>query len=148
MDLGLTNRTVLVTGGSAGVGLETVRLLVGEGAHVATCARDGEVLRRAVSAVVPGSNVLTMPCDVRNADAVGLLAKEAVATFGGLDALVLNAGQGSRGDLASTTDEEWRAEFEMKIFGCPAPAPRCNASPRALRCGASGHRQRSDREAS
>jgi NAD(P)-dependent dehydrogenase (short-subunit alcohol dehydrogenase family) len=39
MDLGLTGRTVLVTGGSSGVGLATVRMLLDEGAQVATCGR-------------------------------------------------------------------------------------------------------------
>ncbi|MGB8945433.1 MAG: SDR family NAD(P)-dependent oxidoreductase, partial [Streptomyces sp.] len=40
MDLGLADRTVLVTGGSSGVGLATVRALLDEGARVATCGRD------------------------------------------------------------------------------------------------------------
>lgn len=121
MDLGLSNRTVLVTGGSAGVGLATVRLLAAEGASVVTCARDGRSLERAVRAAVGDSPVLTKVCDVRDAEATATLVQEAVGAFGRLDALVLNAGEGRRGDLASTTDDEWRAEFEMKIFGVLHP---------------------------
>lgn len=100
MDLGLTNRAVLVTGGSAGVGLATVHLLAAEGANVVACARDGRHLEEAVSAAVPSSGVLTQACDVRDPKAVGMLVDRAVATFGGLDALVLKAGEGNRGDLA------------------------------------------------
>ena len=121
MDLGLAHRTVLVTGGSAGVGLATVRLLATEGAQVVACARDGEYLERALAEVVPGADVLARACDVRDPAAVASLVAETVERFGGLDALVLNAGEGRRGDLASTTDDEWRAEFEMKIFGVLHP---------------------------
>ncbi len=46
MDLGLAGRTVLVTGGSSGVGLATVRALLDEGANVATCGRDAGVSPR------------------------------------------------------------------------------------------------------
>lgn len=121
MDLRLRDRTVLVTGGSAGVGLATVAALAGDGANVVVCARDGELLRQALGLTVPGARVLARAADVRDPRAMASLVDEAVSTFGGLDALVLNAGEGRRGDLASTTDDEWRAEFEMKIFGVLHP---------------------------
>jgi NAD(P)-dependent dehydrogenase (short-subunit alcohol dehydrogenase family) len=98
-----------------------VRVLAREGANVVACARDGRQLEDAVRAAVLGSRVLTQACDVRDPQGVGTLVDRAVATFGGLDALVLNAGEGNRGDLASTTDDQWRAEFEMKIFGVLHP---------------------------
>ena len=71
MDLGLAGRTVLVTGGSSGVGLATVRALLDEGARVATCGRDPERLAKAAARLGAGPDRLfTGTCDVRDAAAV------------------------------------------------------------------------------
>ncbi|MFI9077947.1 SDR family oxidoreductase [Streptomyces sioyaensis] len=131
MDLGLADRTVLVTGGSSGIGRATVRALLDEGANVATCGRDAARLAD-TAASLDSDRLLTGVCDVRDADAVRAFARHAAGTFGGLDGLVNNAGQSRMKRLSDTTAEDWRDELELKFAGVLNPLhaarPHLNAS--------------------
>lgn len=123
MDLELRDRTILVTGGSSGIGLAAVELLLDEGANVVTCARDGDRLAAATDALGdrhPG-RLLARVVDVLSRPAVDDLITAAVTTFGGLDALVCNAGQSRTGTVATLTDDEWRAEVDLKLFSVLHP---------------------------
>ncbi|MGW0928607.1 SDR family oxidoreductase [Streptomyces sp. NPDC002644] len=117
MDLGLTGRTVLVTGGSSGVGLATVRMLLDEGAQVATCGRRAEALER----IGAHERLHTAVCDVRDADAVTRMVDGVRERFGGLDGLVNNAGQSRMKPFAECTTEDWRDELELKFDGVLNP---------------------------
>ncbi|GJF22407.1 MULTISPECIES: SDR family oxidoreductase [Streptomyces] len=121
MDLGLADRTVLVTGGSSGVGLATVRALLAEGANVATCGRDAGRLADAAARLDGGDRLLTAACDVRDADAVHGFVDRAAERFGRIDGLVNNAGQSRMKRLDDTTGEDWRDELELKFAGVLHP---------------------------
>ncbi|GAA1885070.1 SDR family oxidoreductase [Streptomyces durmitorensis] len=121
MDLGLSDRTVLVTGGSSGVGLATVRALLDEGARVATCGRDADRLAKAAAGLGGGDRLLTGVCDVRDADAVREFTERAADAFGSLDGLVNNAGQSRMKGLDDSTAEDWRDELELKFTGVLNP---------------------------
>ena len=118
MDLHLADRTVLVTGGSSGVGLATVATLLEEGANVITCARRLDVLEKALADLgAPADRVLATSCDVRDADQVAALVEAGVARFGGIDGLVNNAGQSRMLGLDRATVEDFRDELDLKFGG-------------------------------
>lgn len=119
MDLKLKDRTVVVTGASSGVGLATARFLLGEGARVAACARDSDRLTEAFkefSWADPDSILLTS-CDVTDRNGTDAFIDQTVQRFGGLDGLVCNAGRSLMATLDDTSDDQFREEFELKIFG-------------------------------
>ncbi|MEU6985358.1 SDR family oxidoreductase [Streptomyces sp. NPDC046324] len=122
MDLGLADRTIVVTGGSSGVGLATVRALLDEGARVATCGRDAERLKNVADTLGAGHDrLLTGVCDVRDADAVDAFVRGTAEEFGGVDGLVNNAGQSRMKGLDEATAEDWRDELELKFAGVLNP---------------------------
>lgn len=119
MDLALTGRRAVVTGGSKGIGRAIVSELVAEGVAVAFCARDaGEVkaAQEQVRASTRGATVTGYVADVTDAQAVKTFIVEAAETFGGLDILVNNAGAAHPGDFESLTEADWRADLDVKLF--------------------------------
>ena len=115
MELGLTGKVALVTGGSEGIGKATARVLVREGAKVAICARREDVLQRAVSEL--GNDVLGVRCDVTVPGDVTSLIAQVIARFGRLDVLVNNAGTAAAGRFEDLGDDAWAADLDLKLYG-------------------------------
>ncbi|NNE80276.1 MAG: SDR family oxidoreductase [Silicimonas sp.] len=119
MDLGLRNKTIVVTGGSSGIGLASVRVFLSEGARVAFCARGAERLAKVEGGLAReygADRILARPFSVLDQDAVEAFANDVAAHFGGCDALVTNAGQGRVSTYAETSDDDWREELDLKFF--------------------------------
>ncbi len=123
MDLGLKGLRALVTGGTSGIGLATVKLLLAEGARVALCGRDRARLDGAAGPLRAqyGEAVLAERGDVLDASEVDALKEKVLARFGGLDILVNNAGQARISTFADTSDEAWTDEFRLKFFSVIRP---------------------------
>ncbi len=139
MDLGLRDRAVVVTGGSSGIGLAAVRTFLDAGAKVAFCARGAERLeavRDTLASEAGADRVLARAFSVLDSAAVAEFAEEVAARFGGCDALVTNAGQGRVSTFADTTDEDWRAELELKFFSQLHPIRAFEGMLRASGAGA------------
>lgn len=119
MDLGLNGKSVVVTGGSSGIGLAAVRQFLEEGARVAFCARGADRLTTVETDLVEEfgkDRILARAFSVLDAQMVKGFAAEVVSAFGGCDVLVTNAGQGRVSTFADTKDEDWREELELKFF--------------------------------
>ncbi len=114
----LSGRSVLLTGASEGIGRATALLLARNGAKVTLFARRSaplESLRSTIEA--QGGEAIAVPGDVRNvADAERAVA-EAVRRFGGLHAVVNNAGIGYLASLAEASDREVQAVLEVNVLG-------------------------------
>jgi NAD(P)-dependent dehydrogenase (short-subunit alcohol dehydrogenase family) len=116
MNLALENKVAVVTGGTSGIGLETARLLLAEGARVAICGRHEGTLKAALKGLA-SDNLLGAICDVRDKVAVTAFSGRVSAwSKGRLDLLVNNAGQGRVTTFADTVDDAWREELDLKFF--------------------------------
>jgi 3-oxoacyl-[acyl-carrier protein] reductase len=118
MDLGLAGRAALVTGASRGIGLATAVALAGEGARVLLTARGEGPLADAVEACRrAGGDAHGVALDVTAPDAAGRLLATAQDRFGGLDALVNNAGTSANRPLEELTDDDWQLQWELNVMG-------------------------------
>ena len=109
----LSHAHALVTGGSAGIGRATARLLIERGAKVAICGRNEEKLRATAEEI----GALAVPADVSREDDVVQLVETVVRELGGYDVLVNNAGLGSFAPLLDTTAAEFRRVWETNVLG-------------------------------
>ena len=107
MDLGLRDRVCVVTGSTAGIGRETARLLVEEGARVITCGRRG--------APTVGE-ALHVQADLGVAGEPERVVRAAVAELGGLDCLVNNVGIARQARFEDVPDEEWDAYWQLNVM--------------------------------
>lgn len=117
MELGLTGKVALITGGSEGIGKATALKLAQEGAKVALVARRAEVLERAAEQVhAIGGEVLALPGDVTQASDVERIVADTMSRFGQLDILVNNAGTANAKPFDQASDELWQADFDLKLY--------------------------------
>jgi NAD(P)-dependent dehydrogenase (short-subunit alcohol dehydrogenase family) len=123
MDLYLTGKRALVTGGSSGLGRAIARQLALEGARVAIAARDRQ--RLAVAAKELGEEsraaVLAAPVDTSSDASVKALIETVVSQMGGIDILVNAAarpgGQTTAPGLAGLTEEAFWEDINVKVLG-------------------------------
>ena len=107
MDLGLNGKACVVTGSTGGIGLETAKLLVAEGARVVTSGR-GEA-----PAI---GEALHVRADLSEADAPARLVEAAVDELGGLDVLVNNVGYAVQARFEDVPDEDWDAMWQLNVM--------------------------------
>jgi NAD(P)-dependent dehydrogenase (short-subunit alcohol dehydrogenase family) len=125
VDLELVGKRAIVTGGSKGIGLAIAKALSAEGAHVALVARGAEALAAAKEAVeiaggVAGGRVITVSCDTGDDHAVGHMAADVAAAFGGVDILVNAAAQPNSGAVVGIADfdeAEFTEQVNVKVLG-------------------------------
>lgn len=116
MDLGLSGKRALVTGGSVGIGLAIARALAAEGTELALVARTPEPLEGAAETVAAGSGarVVAIPADVADEESVATMARGAVEQLGGVDILVNCAG---RREVGPPSDHDLEEDVRLKVRG-------------------------------
>ena len=114
MDLKLEGRTVLVTGGTRGIGRAIVDGFVGEGANVGFCARTVSEVEATEQEVSSNSvNVVGTALDMGDAAAIKAWVADSAEHFGGIDAIVSNVSALAIPD----TDENWEASLRVDLMG-------------------------------
>ena len=112
MDLGLSGKVAIVTGGSRGIGLATAELLAKEGATVVIAARRPEHLKTAADSI----GVDPVAADVTRLEDLDRLAEHVKSRYGGADILVNNAGTGTYKPFLEVTDEELQHGMAINFF--------------------------------
>src|SRR5688572_18046575 len=126
----MTGKVALVTGGSRGIGLATARALASRGAAVAITGTTDDTLSAAGRDLEreAAGRVLALRADVRSAFDMATACDAAVSRFGGLDALVNNAGGGLFRPVSERTDDEGPVLVDDNrrgvVTACPARSAR------------------------
>jgi NAD(P)-dependent dehydrogenase (short-subunit alcohol dehydrogenase family) len=105
VDLGFSGKTCLVTGSTAGIGLEVARRLAAEGAHVVSTGRRPE-----------GPGELHVAADLTQSGEPERVVAAAAERFGRIDGLVNNVGGTEIRKLADLTDDDWQRSFELNLM--------------------------------
>jgi NAD(P)-dependent dehydrogenase (short-subunit alcohol dehydrogenase family) len=117
MDLQLSGKRAIVTGGSRGIGLAVATALVAEGARVAVVARDAEALAAAAAPI----GAEPFAADTGSDSSVRSMVASVAEGFGGVDVLVNAAARpasaGTQVAASATSDDVVREEFEVKVLG-------------------------------
>lgn len=114
------NKTVLITGGSSGIGLSAAIKFAQGGANVAILARGKDRLDQAaaeIEKIVPGSNPFVLACDVRDEAGIQAAFQHTIDQFGKLDIVVNNAGTGKSAAIEDTTLELWHEMLDVHCTG-------------------------------
>ncbi|MCC8429295.1 SDR family oxidoreductase [Reyranella aquatilis] len=115
MDMKLGGKTVLVTGGSRGIGFACAMGFAAEGCTVHIASRSKESLEAAREKIRARHNV---PVEIHPADfSNGDTARRVVEAVGHADILVNNAGAIPQGDIFGMTEPKWREAWDLKVFG-------------------------------
>lgn len=102
----IAEKTVLITGGSAGVGLAAAQRFLQFGANVAITGRDAARLQEAAARLGAGARVATIAWDAADIARAGAVFAEVEQRFGALHVLVNNAGCNHRGVLEALSEQE------------------------------------------
>jgi len=119
MDLGLTGKVALVSGGSRGIGRAIVNQLAHEGCDVIAVSRSDSEHTRSLAnlAVATGRKVVSCLADLSTSEGVATAIACAESEFGCLDILVNNAGDTRRGNFFELTEADWHEGYALKFFG-------------------------------
>lgn len=113
-----SGKSVVITGGSRGLGLVMARQLAAEGANLTLLARHEDELKRAEQDVTShGGQVLALTCDVRDQEEVERAIQQVIARFGRVDVLINNAGVIAVGPVEHMSLEDFENAMAVHMWG-------------------------------
>ncbi len=118
MDLGLSGKVAVVTGGSVGIGLAVAEGLAAEGVQVVLAARGRERAQAEADRLAQQYGVAAhaVACDLATPAGAAALLDGVQALHGGCDILINNAGTGSNETVMDAPDEKWTAYWELHVM--------------------------------
>ncbi|RLC84035.1 MAG: short-chain dehydrogenase [Chloroflexi bacterium] len=111
-----TDKVIIVTGASSGIGEATARLFAQRGWAVVLAARSVDKLQRIAEEIRSGGRVLVVPTDVTVQEEVTALVQRAYAHFGRIDVLLNNAGRGISGTVESLDLAQLEYIFKLNVL--------------------------------
>jgi len=111
----LAGKVAVITGANSGIGLETAKRFVEEGAHVVITGRRKDELDKAAAQI--GKDVVAVQGDVSRLEDLDRLYAEVKAKFGHIDILFANAGLGQVAPLGTVTEEHFDREYDINVKG-------------------------------
>lgn len=150
MELGLTGKVAVVTGGSKGIGFAIAKTFLEEGAKVAVCARESKQLNEAVCRLSDFGEVIGFTMDASDEQSVYSFAQQVFNYFGRIDCWVNNVGASAEkiGEEYSSQQIDWFVGvcFKSAVYGCQAAfrymkhhgGSIVNISSLAARCATAG----------
>ena len=115
----LKGQVALVTGCSAGLGVQMAKALASQGANIVALARRKERIDAVAEEIKKtyGVDAIGVQCDITDTDRVNEAVKEVLDHFGRIDILVNNAGTGAVAPAEDITDEQFANEMNIDLFG-------------------------------
>ena len=115
----LSGKVALVTGCSTGLGVQMAKALARQGASIIALARRQELIDEVAKEIrdTYGVDALAIRCDITDTENVEKAVDEALDHFGRIDILINNAGTGAVAPAEDITDEQFRNELEIDLFG-------------------------------
>ncbi|ROT99323.1 SDR family oxidoreductase [Marinobacter sp. R17] len=114
----MTDKVMLITGASSGIGAATARAAAKEGYRLALAARSVDKLRSLQEELGGESTALALSCDVQDFDQQKAVVSKTLEHFGRLDVVFANAGRGgSPGGFSGADHEAWRDMILTNVYG-------------------------------
>ena len=115
----LTGRVAVVTGASTGLGLQMAKAFANQGANLVLLARRMNLLEQNAKDIAEefGVEVLPFACDITKTENVIAAVQATIERFGRVDILVNNAGTGAVANAEDITDEQFKHEMDIDLFG-------------------------------
>lgn len=115
----LSGQVAVITGASVGLGLQMAKAFARQGANLVLLARRQNLLEQNAKTIAEefGVEVLPLVCDITVTEQVKQAVERVIARFGRIDILVNNAGTGAVGPAEEVSDEQFRHEMEIDLFG-------------------------------
>lgn len=115
----LKDQVALVTGASAGLGVQMAKALASHGAKIVALARRKEKVEAVAKSISEefGVEAIGLQCDITDTKRVDEVVEEILSRFGHIDILINNAGTGAVGNAEDITDQQFENEMNIDLFG-------------------------------